>query len=258
MSTYHQHSSTSASSSLSSSSAPLPTSSASSASSLPETVKGVIPSRLQAAFGVTVPSTSRFYDTQDTKTMFGFHTEVTAEYKYPKIIHEHQPYQGWTREIIVDDEGNSKVQFIPPEKLAVEVISDSNSSNSTSSSSSVVSSREIIRSAEELTKYIRSTKVLESCPTLVESSFEFEDLFCVCHRPDEGDYFNCDYGLAGCGSWFHSGTNYCVNMAPDVCRCCGNLWLTCMCNSSHVTIMQIAREYLKDPSTSYCLVETSL
>jgi len=207
MSTYHQHSSTSSSSSLSSSSAPLPTSSASSASSassLPETVKGVIPSRLQAAFGVTVPSTSRFYDTQDTKTMFGFHTEVTAEYKYPKIIHEHQPYQGWTREIIVDDEGNSKVQFIPPEKLAVEVISDSNSSNSTSSSSSVVSSREIIRSAEELTKYIRSTKVLESCPTLVESSFEFEDLFCVCHRPDEGDYFNCDYGLAGCGSWFHS------------------------------------------------------
>lgn len=150
--------------------------------------------------------------------MYGFFTEVVPGSKYPKIIHTNQPYQGWMREMIVDDEGNTKVQFIPPQMTVGGASQSSSNSSSSSISTSSSSSAEltesggdghitkkIIRNVEDLNEYMSFIKPLQVCPSLLATSFDFDDMFCICHRADEGDYFNCDYGLTGCGSWFHSG-----------------------------------------------------
>jgi hypothetical protein len=169
-------------------------------------VKGVFPSSLRARFDVNILDTARFYKTQDTKEMYGYFTKNVHGLKYPKIIHNHQPYEGWSREVIVDDEGNSKVHFIPPTAGTSIKTASGSGDGSVAETPSTASYLDVIRNRDELYSYINMTHQTKIFPTLLASSFEFDDLFCICHRPDEGDYFNCDYGLSGCGSWFHSGT----------------------------------------------------
>lgn len=181
-----------------------------------ERVHGVLPSYIQAEFGLSVKA-DRFYRNQDTRRMFGFYTTPAASTaatrttaKHPKVVHADQPYVGWTREVLVDNEGGTAVQFLAPPPPQRE--NHFSSSSDTSTVQHDNEDREVISTPEDLSHFTRRQVVSSSahapptnCSTLLVTSFEFDELFCLCHRPEEGDYFHCDYGLAGCGSWFHSG-----------------------------------------------------
>ena len=166
-------------------------------------VDGILPSVLEAYFHSAVTSPSRFYLAQNTKDYYGFYSEVIDQRKYPKIVHINQPYNGWIREILVEDDGNLSVHFIPPLAPA--------EARTTVGSGSIIAESPVdinaLSTPDEVSEFVQQEAILKRYPTIQEARFEFEDLFCLCHREDEGDYFNCEYGLAGCGSWFHSGNN---------------------------------------------------
>ena len=180
-----------------------------------EKVKGIFPACFQAEFGITVKSSELFYQTQDYKNVFGFYTEPLIGNKYPKVIHINQPYQGWMREIVIDNDGNPSVQYLltplnstktTTSKLSSGEIKTSDSVNPHECQSEHSLNQIIIRTAAELDQYISQIQPSgDVSATLQATSFDFDDVFCLCHRPEDGDYFNCDYGLAGCSSWFHSG-----------------------------------------------------
>jgi hypothetical protein len=115
---------------------------------------------------------------------------------------------------LIDDEGNTSVQFLPPlDRDPVATITSITAgeperidSVDPKDTPTEHTQRDTIRTVEQLSQYIsRKSTAAEFCSSLLATSFEFNDLFCLCHRSDEGDYFNCDYGLTGCGGWFHSG-----------------------------------------------------
>ena len=89
----------------------------------------------------------------------------------------------------MDDIGNLSVQFLAPPDFN--------------------KAREVIKSPRELNQFLlKHSSSSSQRSTILAMSFEFCDLYCICHRSDQGDYFNCDFGKGGCNGWFHSGLYY--------------------------------------------------
>lgn len=91
---------------------------------------------------------------------------------------ENHPMHGWAKEIIIRSKtGQVAAVYRPP------------------------GGRKLIRTKVDLEIYL-STNGL---PRAWLEKFEFKQLFCVCHQPENyAKYFSCVCGMYGCNTWFHA------------------------------------------------------